>query len=128
MITDMNNDAPPNWIAQLMHVVSKCITSEDEIQWRHWLHDDGTSWHIEVAPSIYVEAGEEYLRGYHVHVSPVLKLFDNVNIVADPEEISITGVYLKEHSVHLVIMLQPDDEYIDETDAPATEAEKELLN
>ncbi len=48
--------------------------------------------------------------------------------MADPEQLSITGIYEKNH-VHLVIMLQPEDEYLEDEEMESCEqTEKQLLN
>lgn len=122
---------PPEWIHQLIQFVTNCISADDPLFWMPpYLHDDGSAWHIEVSPSIYEEGGDEYFREYHVNVSEILKVLDNFDIMVNPEHLSITGLYEK-NAVHLLILLQPDEDYIAEaTEEPEARdsVPKQLLN
>lgn len=105
------DDNPPSWVLQLVKNMSVNITSEDPIQWHaHFHEDEGEEiWHIEVSPTLYKESDGVWLRNYHVHVSPILKLIKQSDIIADPDLISIYGKY-KTHSVHVMLVLQPDED------------------
>ena len=115
MIANIDDSPPPEWIPQLIEIVSNCITNEDPVRWLSYLHEGGTLWHLEAAPTLYEEDGDQFLRGYQVHITPILDLIENAEVLADPEELSITGTYMS-HPVHLVLMLQPDDEFMDDAE------------
>ncbi len=67
MIPHMASTPPPpsapEWVTQLIQVVSNCISSDDPIRWMEpYLHDEGDMWHVEVCPSIFLDGGEEFFR------------------------------------------------------------------
>ena len=121
------DETPPDWIFQLVKDLRSTISNEDPLDWATTLDEDGKTWYVEIMPTLFDGADGYFFRTYHVHVNPLLKLFTQSNITADPECLGITGKY-KGHKVNVVILLHPEhdeDEEAEEADEPM---EKSLLN
>lgn len=100
---------PPEWLQKLMEIVGKSMAGEDPVHCQVWHHDDDPAWHIEVSPSLHEEAGELYLREYHVHLTPIIAALEEPDVIAEPESVSIIGKY-ENYPVHIIVCLQPEED------------------
>lgn len=118
MVTDI--DEPPRWVTQLMQTISDNITSEDPINWKTHLYADkeqGNTWYLEASPTLHEDENGFLFREYQVHLTPILKLFKQLDVVAEFDQINIYGKH-KTHGVHVTLMLEPDADAADEMENP----------
>ena len=98
----------PEWVSKFMETLAGHLAGEDPVHFQMWKHDDEDVWHVEVSPSLFEDAGEVYLREYHVHLTPILALITTPDVIADPDGLSITGTF-EDKKIHVVIRTQPEE-------------------
>lgn len=99
----------PAWIPPFLEKLVKCFNAEDPVNVASHLHDDGEVWHFDIMPTVIESNDESYVRKFDYHLSAILGLLDNPDVMGDLNSISITGDY-EQRGLHIVLHLGPDDE------------------
>ncbi len=118
-----DEEQQPDWMRRLMMgVVCPHVVGQDPVHCQVWRHDDGVAWHIQVEPTLFEENEEMFIRGYHVHLTPILVALQEVDAMLDTDAMSIYAKF-EGHPIHILIRLQPEDEdeESDEEDAVPNE-------
>lgn len=134
MTLHVTGPTPPDWLAEIVQAIMKSANSEDPMHAQAWLHEDDSdagAWHVDVLPTVLEEDGGSFVNYFSIHLSPIIKLLDPVEVMADLNSITLSGRY-KDNPVHLVFHLGPDEdddeEEADEASPEAEAADKASLN